>query len=141
TSASTRRSSRARRISPARRRRCTSRATSSGCASISARLTRCLSSETSERFGLGCAPLGGLYEEVSEDDARATVDRAWEVGVRFFDTAPMYGSGLSERRLGAVLRGRPRDDYVLSTKVGRLLVAGEPLPLFRGSPPTAAVFD
>jgi D-threo-aldose 1-dehydrogenase len=78
---------------------------------------------------------------VSEDDARATVDRAWEAGVRFFDTAPMYGSGLSERRLGAALRGRPRDDYVLSTKVGRLLVAGEPPPLFQGAPPTAAVFD
>jgi D-threo-aldose 1-dehydrogenase len=127
--------------SPARRRRCTSRATSSGCASIWGRPTRCLSSAAADRFGLGCAPLGGLYDEVSDDDARATLDRAWESGVRFFDTAPLYGSGLSERRVGAALAGRPRDEYVLSTKVGRLLVAGEPSPLFRGAPPTAAVFD
>src|SRR3954447_22665562 len=142
TSASTRRSSRARQISPARRRRCTSRATSSGCVSISARPTRCPSSATtSDRFGLGCAPLGGLYEEVPEDEARATIDRAWEAGVRFFDTAPLYGSGLSERRLGAALRGRPRDEHVLSTKVGRLLSPGEPSPLFPGAPPVAALFD
>jgi D-threo-aldose 1-dehydrogenase len=78
---------------------------------------------------------------VSDDDARATVDRAWESGVRLFDTAPLYGSGLSERRLGAALADRPRDEYVLSTKVGRLLVAGEPSPLFPGAPPNAAVFD
>jgi D-threo-aldose 1-dehydrogenase len=78
---------------------------------------------------------------VPEDEARATIDRAWEAGVRFFDTAPLYGSGLSERRLGAALRGRPRDEYVLSTKVGRLLAPGEPSPLFPGAPPAAAVFD
>ncbi|MFL5926824.1 MAG: aldo/keto reductase [Gaiellaceae bacterium] len=78
---------------------------------------------------------------MSEDAARATVDRAWEAGVRFFDTAPLYGSGLSERRVGAALRERPRDQYVLSTKVGRLLVAGAPSPLFPGAPPTAPVFD
>jgi D-threo-aldose 1-dehydrogenase len=77
------------------------------------------------RLGLGCAPLAGLYSAVSEEDARATVDRAWELGVRAFDTAPKYGFGLSERRVGAALRERPRDAFTLSTKVGRLLREGE----------------
>ena len=72
-------------------------------------------------LGLGCAPLGNLYEPVGEDEAVATVDAAWDRGIRFFDTAPLYGHGLSETRLGAALRGRPRDEYVLSTKVGRVL--------------------
>jgi D-threo-aldose 1-dehydrogenase len=72
-------------------------------------------------LSLGCAQLGNLYRDVSDDDALATVDAAWELGVRYFDTAPHYGLGLSERRLGVALRSRPRDDYVLSTKVGRLL--------------------
>jgi D-threo-aldose 1-dehydrogenase len=74
-------------------------------------------------LGLGCAPLGNLYVEIGDEQATATVDAAWDAGVRFFDTAPHYGLGLSERRLGAALRGRPRDEYVVSTKVGRLLVA------------------
>jgi D-threo-aldose 1-dehydrogenase len=73
------------------------------------------------RLGLGTAPLAGLYEPVEEDTARRVVERALELGVRYFDTAPYYGSGLAERRLGAVLRERPRDTFVLSTKVGRLL--------------------
>jgi D-threo-aldose 1-dehydrogenase len=72
-------------------------------------------------LGLGGAPLGNLYREVTDEDAAATVDRAWDAGVRHFDTAPHYGLGLSERRVGAALRGRPRDEFVLSTKVGRLL--------------------
>ncbi|MFJ3378822.1 aldo/keto reductase [Curtobacterium sp. NPDC090217] len=75
-------------------------------------------------FWLGCANLGNLYREVSDADARATVDAAWDAGVRGFDTAPHYGVGLSERRLGAALAGRPRDSYRVSTKVGRLLVPG-----------------
>ena len=79
------------------------------------------------RLGLGCAPLGGLYSDVSDAEARATVDRAWELGVRFFDTAPLYGSGLSEERVGAALRERPRHELFLSTKVGRLIRAGEPV--------------
>ncbi|WP_031002422.1 aldo/keto reductase [Streptomyces sp. NRRL F-5727] len=74
------------------------------------------------RLALGCAALGNLYEPVSDETARATVDAAWDAGVRTFDTAPHYGLGLSERRLGAALRDRPRDEYTLSTKVGRLLV-------------------
>jgi D-threo-aldose 1-dehydrogenase len=74
-----------------------------------------------ERLGLGTAPLAGLYDVVTEETAHATVERAWELGVRTFDTAPYYGSGLAERRLGAALRNKPRDEFSLSTKVGRLL--------------------
>jgi D-threo-aldose 1-dehydrogenase len=72
-------------------------------------------------LSLGCAQLGNLYREVSDEEARATVDAAWDLGVRYFDTAPHYGLGLSERRLGSALAARPRDAYVVSTKVGRLL--------------------
>jgi D-threo-aldose 1-dehydrogenase len=74
------------------------------------------------RLGLGTSPLGSLYTEVTDDEARAVIDAAWDAGVRTFDTAPHYGLGLAERRLGAALRDRPRDEFVLSTKVGRLLV-------------------
>jgi D-threo-aldose 1-dehydrogenase len=73
-------------------------------------------------FGLGCAALGNLYTAISDAEAAATVAAAWECGVRYFDTAPHYGLGLSERRLGASLRGLPRDAFTISTKVGRLLV-------------------
>ena len=72
-------------------------------------------------LSVGCAQLGNLYREVSDSDALATVERAWQLGIRAFDTAPHYGLGLSERRLGAALRSRPRDAYVVSSKVGRLL--------------------
>ena len=72
-------------------------------------------------LGLGCAPLGNLYRAISDDDATAVVDAAWNAGIRVFDTAPLYGNGLSERRLGAALATKPRDEYVLCTKVGRLL--------------------
>ncbi|WP_329085477.1 MULTISPECIES: aldo/keto reductase [unclassified Streptosporangium] len=74
------------------------------------------------RYGFGAAPIGNLFSEVGEDAARAAVDAAYEAGVRLFDTAPHYGLGLSERRLGAALAERPRDSYTLSTKVGRLIV-------------------
>jgi len=70
---------------------------------------------------LGTAPIGGLYAPVDDETARATLERAWELGVRMFDTAPYYGSGLAERRLGAFLTGKPRDEFIVSTKVGRLL--------------------
>lgn len=76
------------------------------------------------RLGLGLAPIGGLYSPVPEAQAIATVDRAYELGLRLFDTAPLYGYGLSERRAGKALSGRPRAEYVLATKVGRLLVPG-----------------
>ncbi|WP_308170221.1 aldo/keto reductase [Acrocarpospora catenulata] len=74
------------------------------------------------RYGLGAAPIGNLFTALSDAEAFATVDAAWEAGIRFFDTAPHYGLGLSERRLGLALRDRPRGEFTLSTKVGRLLV-------------------
>ena len=73
-------------------------------------------------LGLGAAQFGNLYRETTDDEALAAVDRAWDRGIRYFDTAPHYGLGLSERRLGAALARYDRDDYVVSTKVGRLLV-------------------
>ncbi|CAL9354531.1 D-threo-aldose 1-dehydrogenase [Streptomyces sp. enrichment culture] len=76
-------------------------------------------------LALGCAALGNLYTEVGEEQAAQTVQAAWQRGVRHFDTAPHYGLGLSERRLGAALRACPRDAYTLSTKVGRRLEATE----------------
>ncbi|MQS08310.1 aldo/keto reductase [Streptomyces alkaliphilus] len=76
-------------------------------------------------LALGTAALAGLYRPVDAERAAATVDAAWEVGIRAFDTAPHYGLGVAERRLGAALRHRPREEYTLSTKVGRLL---RPLP-------------
>ena len=74
------------------------------------------------RLGFGCASIGNLYKQIPDDTAAAAVDAAWDAGIRYFDTAPHYGLGLSERRLGEMLRRRPRDEFVLSTKVGRLLV-------------------
>jgi D-threo-aldose 1-dehydrogenase len=89
-------------------------------------------------LGFGGGSLGNLYRPTSDDDARAAVDAAWAGGVRYYDTAPHYGLGLSESRLGAVLADRPRDAYVLSTKVGRLL---EPNPNPTGSDLAAGGFD
>lgn len=80
------------------------------------------------RLGLGGAPLGNLFEAVSDDNARQLVEAAWRSGCRSFDTAPHYGHGLSERRLGDALRGRPRDAFVLSSKVGRLLTPDAAAP-------------
>lgn len=73
------------------------------------------------RLGLGAGPLGNLYRPVTDADAAAVIEQMWAGGVRSFDTAPHYGLGLSERRVGAALKDRPRDEFVLSTKVGRLL--------------------
>jgi D-threo-aldose 1-dehydrogenase len=72
-------------------------------------------------LGFGGAPIGNLYREISDAEAIGAVQAAWEHGIRYFDTAPHYGLGLSERRIGEALRGVPRSDYILSTKVGRLL--------------------
>lgn len=72
-------------------------------------------------MGLGCASIGNLYRAITEDSARQTIDAAWDSGMRYFDTAPFYGFGLSERRVGDALRERPRAEYLLSTKVGRIL--------------------
>lgn len=74
------------------------------------------------KLGFGTAPLGNMFRAIPEEEALATVDAAWESGIRYFDTAPFYGAGLAELRLGAALKQRRRDDYVLSTKVGRLIL-------------------
>ena len=74
-------------------------------------------------LGLGGASLGGLYQESSFDEANDVINGSWDLGIRYFDTAPEYGNGLSERRMGDVLRPYPRDEYVLSTKVGDFLYA------------------
>ena len=76
-------------------------------------------------LGLGAAQFGNLYRVTSDEEVAAAVDSAWRAGIRYFDTAPHYGLGLSERRLGALLREYPRDEFVISTKVGRLLVPND----------------
>ena len=73
-------------------------------------------------IGMGVAQFGNLNRTTTDEASAAAVDAAWKAGIRYFDTAPHYGLGLSERRLGAALAGRPRGEYVLSTKVGRMLV-------------------
>ena len=77
------------------------------------------------RLGYGTAALGNIFHVISDDEAAAIVEAAWDGGIRYFDTAPHYGLGLAERRLGAALARYPREEYLLSTKVGRLL---EPSP-------------
>lgn len=81
---------------------------------------------TLTELGFGTAPLGNLYRAISDAEARAILDAAWDGGVRYYDTAPLYGLGLSETRLNHFLRDKPRDQYVLSTKIGRLLDACAP---------------
>jgi D-threo-aldose 1-dehydrogenase len=107
------------------------------------------------RLGLGTAPLGGLYELLSDDAAEATVRAAIRRGLRFFDTAPLYGNGTAEVRLGRILNEVPRHTVVVSTKVGRLVRSGEPdisaaidlsqeqggTPLYRNHLGTHCVFD
>ncbi|MFD5125740.1 aldo/keto reductase [Streptomyces sp. NPDC058385] len=73
-------------------------------------------------LGFGTAPLGNMFRSIPDEEATATVEAAWNQGIRYFDTAPFYGAGLSELRLGEVLADRPRDEYVLSTKVGRVIL-------------------
>lgn len=73
-------------------------------------------------IGMGSAQLGNLFVETTDEESFAAVDAAWQAGIRYFDTAPHYGLGLSERRLGRALSSRPREEYVISSKVGRLLV-------------------
>ncbi len=96
------------------------------------------------RLGLGTAPLAGLFEAVPEEQALAVIERSWEAGIRFFDTAPLYGHGLAEIRVGKALRHKPREEFTLASKVGRLLradVPPEPGQSFRGTPPVNPVFD
>jgi len=89
------------------------------------------------RLGLGLASLGGLFAPVSDEVAAATLDRAWELGIRLYDTAPVYGYGRSEIRAGAALGPRPREEYVLCTKVGRLIEPGgrDTQPIWADPPP------
>jgi D-threo-aldose 1-dehydrogenase len=77
-------------------------------------------------LGFGGGPLGGLFEPVDDGTAAAALAAAWDGGIRYFDTSPHYGIGISERRIGAALHGRPRAEYTLSTKVGRVLVPQDP---------------
>lgn len=102
------------------------------------------------RLGVGTMPLGNLFLPLSDAEAQAVVERALTVGVRYFDTAPAYGFGLAEQRVGRALRGLPRDRWVLSTKVGRLLRADAPpdpghsidgQPIFKEVPALNPVFD
>ncbi|MEM7133012.1 MAG: aldo/keto reductase [Chloroflexota bacterium] len=92
------------------------------------------------QFGFGAASLGEIFELVSEEQSWATLQTAWDNGVRYFDTAPFYGHGLSEHRVGSFLSQQPRQEFVLSTKVGRILKAPEDkanfqIPFFRGGLP------
>jgi D-threo-aldose 1-dehydrogenase len=74
------------------------------------------------RLGFGAAPLGNMFRAIPEEEALATVSAAWEQGIRYYDTAPFYGAGLAELRIGEALAGKPRGDYVISTKVGRVIL-------------------
>jgi D-threo-aldose 1-dehydrogenase len=89
-------------------------------------------------LGFGAAPVGNLFRATTDDEAEGAISAAWNAGVRYFDTAPHYGLGLSERRLGSSLAGRDRRDFVLSTKVGRLLT---PNPSPGGSDLAVGGFD
>src|SRR5699024_8523395 len=74
-----------------------------------------------QSLGFGGAPIGNLYRDIDDETAIAAVTEAWDLGIRYFDTAPHYGLGLSERRLGEALSAQPREQFLLSTKVGRLI--------------------
>ncbi|CAN7158584.1 aldo/keto reductase [Devosia sp. LjRoot16] len=92
------------------------------------------------RIGFGGAPLGDLRRAPTDAGAREVLEAAWDAGIRYFDTAPFYGAGLSERRIGDFLRDKPRDSYVLSTKVGRLLVPDRAFSMERHGDPRALPF-
>jgi D-threo-aldose 1-dehydrogenase len=101
---------------------------------------------TFTELGFGSAPLGNLYRAVSGKDAEATLDAAWKAGLRYYDTAPLYGLGLSETRLNRFLKGKKRKDYVLSTKVGRRLQVCKPeertgIGKFFDTPSRREIFD
>ena len=74
------------------------------------------------KLGFGAAPLGNMFRDIPEEEAQATVNAAWDDGIRYFDNAPFYGAGLAEIRMGEALAGRPREEYVISTKVGRVIL-------------------
>jgi D-threo-aldose 1-dehydrogenase len=74
------------------------------------------------KLGFGAAPLGNMFRDIPEAEAQATVEAAWNDGIRYFDNAPFYGAGLAEIRMGQALAGKPREDYAISTKVGRIVL-------------------
>ncbi len=74
------------------------------------------------RLGFGAAPLGNMFRDIPEAEAQATVEAAWSDGIRYYDSAPFYGAGLAEIRMGEALAGKPRENYVISTKVGRVIL-------------------
>jgi len=74
------------------------------------------------KLGFGAAPLGNVFRDIPIDEALGTVEAAWADGIRYFDNAPFYGAGLAELRMGEALAGKPRDQYVISTKVGRIVL-------------------
>lgn len=76
----------------------------------------------SSRLGFGSAPLGNMFRDIPDNEALATVEAAWNDGIRYFDNAPFYGAGLAELRMGEALRDKPRDQYTISTKVGRVIL-------------------
>ncbi|MFF4305283.1 aldo/keto reductase [Streptomyces sp. NPDC001601] len=76
----------------------------------------------SDRIGFGTAPMGNMFRAVSDEEVSETLDAAWDQGIRYYDTAPLYGAGLAEIRLGSLLSRKPRDEYLLSTKVGRVIL-------------------
>ena len=97
------------------------------------------------QLGFGSATLGNMGRVYSEEECDRTIARAWDRGLRYFDTAPLYGLGLSEMRIGRVLRHQKRSDFVLSTKVGRILEACAPGEsnggIYVGTPPVRYVYD
>jgi D-threo-aldose 1-dehydrogenase len=103
------------------------------------------------KLGFGAAPLGNMFRDIPEDEALATVAAAWDDGIRYYDNAPFYGAGLAEIRMGEALAGKPREDYVISTKVGRLILdevedvsardLGEKGDVFRHGRPNRIVND
>jgi D-threo-aldose 1-dehydrogenase len=96
-------------------------------------------------LGFGGAPLGNMHRILTDDESVATVTAAWDAGLRYFDTAPLYGHGLSEQRIGRALAGRPRAEFLVSTKVGRLLEPCAPgdegSGIYKGVPPVRVAFD
>ena len=114
------------------------------------RVPLCKTSLSVTLLGLGSAPLGGLFDAVADQTAHGVVQHAYDLGLRFYDTAPLYGYGSAERRLGHVLARQPRDEFVLATKVGRLIRPPESVTggldaggagQFLGAPPLVPVFD
>src|SRR5215468_3297510 len=101
-------------------------------------------------LGYGTAPLGNMFRNIPDEEAFATVEAAWQAGTRYFDTAPFYGAGLAEIRLGKQLKKHKRNDYVLSTKVGRIILdeveagprhLGEKGDLFHHGRPNKIIYD